>query len=79
MITESSGSGIVNEPNDQLANEFHKAIIRKFKKRNVYSSFRDNIWGVDLANMQSLSKYNKGNKYLLCATDFLVDIRGLFL
>ena len=31
--------------------------------------FRDNIWGVDLANMQSLSKYNKGNKYLLCAID----------
>ena len=35
----------------------------------MYSSFRDNIWGVDLADMQSLSKYNKGNKYLLCAID----------
>ena len=33
----------------------------------MYSSFRDNIWGVDLADMQSLSKYNKGIKYLLCA------------
>ena len=32
--------------------------------------FRDNIWGVDLANMQSLSKYNKRIKYLLCAVDF---------
>ena len=31
--------------------------------------FRDNIWGVDLADMQSLSKYNKGIKYLLCAID----------
>ena len=28
----SSGSG-VNEPNNQLANELHKAIIRKFKKK----------------------------------------------
>ena len=35
----------------------------------MYSSFRDNIWGVDLADMQSLSKYNKGIKYLLCAID----------
>ena len=35
----------------------------------MYSSFRDNIWGVDLADMQSLSKYNKGNEYLLCAID----------
>ena len=66
---KSSGSGIANEPNYQLANELHKPIIKKFKKRKVYSSFRDNIWGVDLADMQSLSKYNKGNKYLLCAID----------
>ena len=55
---KSSGSGIINESNYQLANELHKPIIRKFKKRKVYSSFRDNIWGADLADMQSLSKYN---------------------
>ena len=54
-----------------MVNELHKPIIRKFKKRKVYSSFRDNIWGVDLADMQSLSKYNKGIKYLLCAIDLL--------
>ena len=66
---KSSGSGITNESNYQLANELHKPIIKKFKKRKVYSSFRDNIWGVDLADMQSLSKYNKGIKYLLCAID----------
>ena len=64
---KSSESGIVNEPNYQLANELHKPIIKKIKKRKVCSSFRDNIWGVDLADMQSLSKYNKGMKYLLCA------------
>ena len=58
---KSRGSGIINEPNNQLANEFHKPIIRRFKKRKVYSSYRDNIWGVDLVDMQSLSKYNKKN------------------
>ena len=67
---KSTGSGLVNEPNYQLANELHKPIIRKLKKRKVYSSFRDNIWGIDLADMQSLSKYNKANKYLLCAIYF---------
>ena len=41
---KSSGKGIVNEPNYQLASELHKPIIRKFKERKVYSSFRDNIW-----------------------------------
>ena len=69
LLDKSSGSGTTNEPNYQLANELHKPIIRKFKKRKVYSSFKDNIWGVDLADMQSLSKYNKGIKYLLCVTD----------
>ena len=66
---KSSGSGVDTEPNYHLANELHRQIIRKFKRRKVYSSFRDNIWGVDLADMQSLSKYNKGIKYLLCAID----------
>ena len=56
---KSSGSGIINEPNHQLADELHEPIIRKLKKRKVYSSFRNNIWGVDLADMQSLNKYNK--------------------
>ena len=35
----------------------------------MYSSFKDNIWGVDLADMQLISKYNKGIKYLLCVID----------
>ena len=52
-----------------LADELHKPIIRKFDKRKVYSQFKDNIWGVDLADMQSLSRKNKGIKYLLCAID----------
>ena len=52
-----------------LADELHKPLIRKFDKRKVYSQFKDNIWGVDLADMQSLSRKNKGIKYLLCAID----------
>ena len=74
---KSSGSSIANEPNYQLADELHKQIIRK-KKRKVYSSFRDNIWGVDLADTQSLSKYNKGIKYLLCAIDLFGKYAWVF-
>ena len=67
---KSNGSGITtNEFNYQLANELHKPIIKKLEKRKVYSSFKDNIWGVDLADMQSLNKFNKEFKYLLCAID----------
>ena len=69
---KSQGSGIANNKESiQLADELHKPIIRKFKKRKVYSSFRDNIWGVDLADMQLLSKFNKGFRFLLCVIDIV--------
>ena len=52
-----------------LADELHKPVIKKFEKRKVYSQFKENIWGADLADMQSLSRKNKSIKYLLCAMD----------
>ena len=65
-----SGSGAKLIPeNEQLANELHKSIIKKFEKRRVYSTFKDNIWDADLADMQLLSKYNKGIRFLLCVID----------
>ena len=75
---KSNGSGVGAEPNYQLANEFNRQIIRTFRRRKVYSSFRDNIWGVDLADMQSLSKYNKAIKYLLCAIDLFSKYACVF-
>ena len=35
----------------------------------MHSSFRDNIWGVDLADMQFMSKFNKGFRFLFCVID----------
>ena len=64
---KSTGSGISSS--SILADELHKPIIKNFKKRKVYSKFKDNIWGVDLADMQSLSRKNTGIKYLLCVID----------
>ena len=55
--------------NEQLTEELHKPIIKKFKRRKVYSAFKDNIWGSDLANMQLTSKFNKGFRFLLCVID----------
>ena len=56
-------------PKQQLAEELHKPSIRKFEKRNVYPSFKDNVWGVDLANMQLIDKFNKGCRYFSCVID----------
>ena len=75
---QSKGSGVkhVNTKlipqNEQLADELHKPIIRKFEKRKVYSAFKDNIWAADLADMQLLSRYNKGIRFLLCVIDIFI-------
>ena len=61
--------GIKSIPNQQLANELHKSIIRKFQKRRIYCSFKGIIWGADLADMQLISKYNKRIRYLLCVIE----------
>ena len=66
---ETAGPSASARSSSILADELHKPIIKKFNKRKVYSQFKDNIWGVDLADMQSLSRKNKGIKYLLCAID----------
>ena len=69
----TKGSGIESgnrfPENKELAEELHKPIIKNFKRRKVYSSFKDNIWGFDFADMQLISKYNKGIRYLLCVID----------
>ena len=71
---EGSGAKHVNNTklapqNQQLAEELHKPIIKKIKKRKVHAAFKDNIWGADLADMQLLSKYNEGIRFLLCVID----------
>ena len=58
-----------NTSNKELAEELHKQTIRKFKKRKVQSYFLDNIWGADLADMQLISKFNKGIRFLLYVID----------
>ena len=40
-----------------------------FNKRKVHLPFINNIWGADLADMQSISKFDKGFKCLLCVID----------
>ena len=50
----------------QLTVKLHKPIIRKCNQRKVHTPFIDNIWGADLADMQLISKFNKGFRFLLC-------------
>ena len=51
------------------AEELHKPVIRKFKKRRVLVDGIDKIWAADLVDMSTYSKQNKGYKYLLAVID----------
>ena len=80
VTTLANKSAIKTIPqNEQFAEELHKPIIRKFKKIKVYLAFKDNIWDADLADMQLISKYNKGNKYLLCIIDLYTKYAWILL
>ena len=64
LIKKKTGSEV--GVNEELAEELHKPVIKKFKRRKVYSRFKDNIWAADLAEMGSLSSKIKNDKHLLC-------------
>ena len=62
-------AGLGVSVNEQLAEELHKPVIKKFKRKKVYVRSKDNIWATDLVEMGSLSSKNKNVKYLLYVTD----------
>ena len=69
----SVGSGVNTHAYNKIqrSEELHKPIIKKIKNRTVYSKFKDNIWGADLADMQLLSKFNKRFRFLLWVINIL--------
>ena len=52
-----------------LAEELHKPVKRKFKRRTVLVNGINKIWAADLVDMQTFTKFNRGVKYLLAVID----------
>ena len=71
MIKKKSGSGIKieNISNKELVEELHKPINRNFYERKVHSPLMNNTWSANLADMELISKFNKGFRFLLCVID----------
>ena len=67
FFDEKIGSG--KSVNEQLAEELHKPVMKKFKRRKVYAKFKGNIWAANLIEMEALSSKNKNVRYLLCVID----------
>ena len=68
---KTSGSSLKTKiySNKELVKKLHKPIIRKFNKRKENPPLIDNICGADLADMELISKFNKGFRFLLCVID----------
>ena len=64
---------------EQLADELHKPVKRKFRRRRVIANGVDDIWSADLVDMQWSSRENKGFKYLLNVIDVLGNMLAVFL
>ena len=79
--SNNSGDVVKNENmlHQKLSKELHKPNVRTFEKRKVYSSFKDNIWVADIADMQLISKFNKGIRFYYVLLIFSVNMHGLFL
>ena len=65
--------------NEQLAEELHKPVIKKFKRRKVYGRFKDNIWAAALGEMESLSPKNENVKHLLYVIDIFTKYTSVKL
>ena len=50
-LVDKSAIKSKNMTNQQLAEDLHKPVIRKFEKPKMYSSFKDNIWDADLEDI----------------------------
>ena len=55
FFDKKTGSRVQMSANGQVAEELHKPVIKKFKKRKIYVRYKDNIWAADLAEIRSLS------------------------
>ena len=69
LKSESDGDNKKSRWTDALAEELHKPVTRKFKKRRVYAGGVDKIWAADIVDMKAFAKDNKGVKYLLTVLD----------
>ena len=58
FLTKKKKKEFVAEVREELAQELHKPVIKKFKKRKIYAKFKDNIWPTDLDELGSLASKN---------------------
>ena len=55
--------------NEEVAEYLHRPVLKKLKRRNLYTRFKDKTWTADWTKMGSLSFKNINVRYLLCLID----------
>ena len=67
LTERSTGAGI--QWTNNMANELHKPVRKKFLKRFVFVRNVDDVWGADLIELPKISKKNYGFRYILMVID----------
>ena len=67
LTTDTAGAGI--QWTNNMANELHKPVRKKFPKRFVFVRKVDDVWGADLVDLRKISKKNSGFRYILMIID----------
>ena len=77
---KACGGTVKNEiiSNKELAEKLHKPIIRNFKKRKVHSPLMDNIWGIDLTDMQLIVNLIKDLHFYYVLLICKANMHGFF-
>ena len=77
MVKKSTDGAIIE--NQQIAEELHKPLFKRFGNCKVNSSFKDNIWSADLENIQLISKFSKWISFFYYVLlIFTVDMHAFF-
>ena len=69
IMSTKSKLGLGIKWTDSLAEELHKPIRKKFKKRFVFVKKANDIWAADLIDLRSHANVNGGMKYILMVID----------
>ena len=52
-----------------IAKEIFSPVVKKFERIKIVPKYKDECWSIDLIDKTSLSRYNKGYKFIFTIID----------
>ena len=68
----------MSEKKKEIAKEIFSPVIKKFRRIQIQTHYKDECWSIDLIDRSSLSKYNKNYKFIFTIIDNHTFLHGQF-